>query len=293
MTAVELTSPGRVLWPATGYTKGEMLDYYRAVAPAMLPHLRDRPVTLRRFPEGVDQPGWYQTNCRGAPSWLRTVEVRGGSGAGQRYCVVDDLDGLLWAANLGAIEFHPLPTRVHEIGEPAALVLDLDPGPPATIADCARIALRLRTRLRDDGLEPVVKTSGVSGLHVVAGLERGQSFAAAKAYARRLAHAFAAATPDQVVDRADRAARTGRIYIDWIQNALVRSIVAPYSLRALELPLGSTPLSWAEVEQAAAGNRIHRLWFGPDEILARVTAMGDLFAGAMARTGRLPAADPT
>jgi bifunctional non-homologous end joining protein LigD len=287
---VRVTSRERILWPVAGFTKGQLIDYLLAVAPVLLPHLAGRPVTLRRFPEGVDGPGWYQTECRGAPDWLPSVVVRGARGAGQRYCVIDERAALVWAANRGAVEFHPLPTRTDAVGVPTALVLDLDPGPPASVVDACRVAIAARDVLVADGLRPVVKTSGSLGVHVVAPLVPGHTFAQTKAYARRLAERLAAdpALDGLVVARTDRALRAGRVLVDWIANDLVRSIAAPYSPRAMPWPVVSTPLRWEEVEALAAGDGDLRAWFLPDAVIARVERDGDLFDGALADGGRLP-----
>jgi bifunctional non-homologous end joining protein LigD len=289
---IRLTSPERMLWPRAQFTKGRMLDYYRSIAPVLLRHLAGRPVTLYRAPEGVDGPGWYQTECRGAPSWLRTVEVRGERGAGQRYCVIDDVDGLLWAANLGAIEFHPLSTTLDRLGEPSVLVFDLDPGEDASILDCGRVALTLRERLAAVGLTAVAKTSGSAGLHVVAPLAPGAGFRDTKAFARRFAADLERRTPDLVVARSVRAERRGRVFVDWVANDLVRSIVGPYSLRALPWPLVSTPVAWDELREAVDANAAERLWFMPTAVLDRVERLGDLFAVALGPGAGLPTVDP-
>jgi bifunctional non-homologous end joining protein LigD len=290
MTAsgVALTSPERVLWPEPGFTKGQMLDYYEAIAPVMLPHLARHPMTLYRAPEGVDVAGWYQTECRGAPSWMETVELRGARGAGQRYCVIDSLDGVRWAANRGAIEFHPLPTTVDRLGKPTAVVFDLDPGPPASIVDCCRVALLIRDLLADVRMRAVVKTSGSTGVHVVAGIGPDQTFEETKRFVREQAAVLARTHSSLVVDRSVKAERSGRVFIDWVANDLVRSIVAPYSLRAAAWPVASTPLSWDEVGAAADGAPRQDLWFLPATVLDRVARFGDLFKAAVETTGDLP-----
>jgi len=288
---VRVTNPDRVLWPATGFTKRAMLAYYERVADVLLPHVRDRGLTLRRFPEGVDGPGWYQANCRGHPPWVRTHDVVGRRGGRLRYCVIDDTAGLAWAANLGTIEFHPFLATTDRPDEPTALVLDLDPGPPAGLTRCAQLAIELRRLLHGLGLEAVAKTSGGLGLHVYVPLAPGHSFAATKAFARAIAATLARRWPDRVIDRTARSERAGRVLIDWVQNDVSRSTVAPYSLRAMPWPLVSTPVTWAEVAAAADGARGRRLVFGPDEVVERVRRFGDLFEPALSRAGVLP--DPT
>lgn len=257
---VTLTNLDRVLWPRAGFTKGDMIAYYRAIAPVLLPHLADRALTLWRYPSGVHRRGFWQNECRGAPEWLRTVELRG-----QRFCVADDEDSLLWLANLGAVELHPFPFRLREPETPLALVLDLDPGPPAGLEECGRVALLLRERLESAR----VKTSGRGGLHVLA--PPPPTFAEAKAQARRLAQGLAAERPDLVVAFQRREARRGKVLVDWLQNDPTRSTVAPYSLRGAERPLVSTPVTWEEVERG-------ELAFEADEVLARVDRLGDLLS---------------
>jgi bifunctional non-homologous end joining protein LigD len=274
---VELTSLDRVLWKEAGFTKGAMLDYYERVAPVLLPHLADRPVTVARFPEGVDEYGWYETNCRVRPTWVRTHRIRNES-----YCLVDDEETLLWAANRGGIEFHPFLARRPRLDEPTAVVFDLDPGEPAGLRECAEVALRLRTLLDGDGLASYSKTSGALGLHVYVPLAEGHSFAATKAFARGVAATLAAEGPALVVDRVSRQLRAGKVLVDWAQNNPTRSLVAPYSLRAMPLPIVSMPLRWEELEDRDG------LVFTPAEALARIERLGDLFEPVLRQPQRLP-----
>jgi bifunctional non-homologous end joining protein LigD len=265
---VALSNLDRVLWPEAGFTKGAMLDYYRRVAPVLLPHLAGRHLTLWRFPEGVHRQGFWQNECRGAPPWLRTAAIRG-----QRFCVVDDLRSLVWLANLGTVELHPFLSLADEPDRPTALVFDLDPGPPADVLDCAAVALRLRERLPP----AYVKTSGSLGLHVVP-LAPGHGFDETKAFARAVAEALAAERPDEVVATARREARRGKVLVDWLQNDATRSTVAPYSLRATPWPTVSTPLEWAELEDALAARRPELLTFTPELVFERLERLGDLHA---------------
>ncbi len=263
---VAITSRERVLFPAVGFTKGDLVAYYDAVAPVLLPHVVDRPLTVARFPEGVEGYGWYQTRCRG-PAWMRRRRV-----GTQDYCVVDDLPGLLALLNAGAIELHPLLSRGERTDVPTAVVFDLDPGPPAGLRQCARVAAALAERLRAMGLAPVAKTSGSLGLHVYAP-GAFTSFAETKELARGLARELAAARPDLVIERQERAARVGRVLVDWAQNAATRSLPAPYSLRAGTEPTVSTPVLWDELADDPAA-----LVFAPAQVRERVSRLGDLFA---------------
>lgn len=236
--SVALSNLDRVLWPETGFTKGDLVEYYRRIGPVLLPHLADRPLTLWRFPSGVHRRGWWQNECRGAPAWLRVAELRG-----QRFCVAEDERGLVWLANQGTVELHPFPFRLAEPERPLALVLDLDPGAPAGLDAAREVALLLRDRV--PGAH--VKTSGRGGLHVLA--PAPETFAEAKAEARRLAEELAAERPDLVVATQRREARRGKVLVDWLQNDATRTTVAPWSLRAARRPLVSTPVSWDEVER--------------------------------------------
>jgi len=244
------------------------------VAPWLLPHLRDRPITLARFPEGVDRKGWYQTNCRGAPGWMDVAEVHGRHGATFRMCLVSDLDSLVWVANQGTLELHPLLATAAEPERPVELVFDLDPGPGAGLIECCRVALAVREMLEREGLQGSPKTSGSLGLHVIVGLDGSWTFADTRAFARDAAAQFTAAAPELVTDQIPMPARVGRVLIDWRQNEPMRSMVAPYSLRATPWPLVSTPLAWAEVEAVAAGGADPRsLVFSPTDVLARLGEM--------------------
>jgi bifunctional non-homologous end joining protein LigD len=269
--SVQLTSLERVVWPEAGFTKGQMVDYYTRAADALVRHLARRPVTLVRFPEGVDRQGWYQTQCRGAPEWIGTARI-----GTQDYCVIDDVAGVLWAVNRGTVELHPFLARAERLDEPTAVAFDLDPGPPADVTTCCDVALLLRDELAARGLAGFAKTSGSAGLHVFVPLGRA-SYDATKAFARAVAVELADRRPDLVVARKERRLRAGKVLVDWAQNDRTKSLVGAYSLRALPWPTVSTPLSWDEIEAAAAERRPERLTFLPDIALARLERFGDLF----------------
>jgi bifunctional non-homologous end joining protein LigD len=285
-----LTSLDRVLWPAAGFTKGDMLGYYEAVAPVLLPHLADRPLTLGRFPSGVDGPGFATTECRGRPGWMRTIAVPLRSGEVREQCVVDDLRSLLWAVNLGSIELHAFPSAAGRLEEPALVVFDLDPGPGTGLAECCRVALRLREALVEAGLRGFAKTSGGLGLHLYVPLAPGHDFQQSKAFARVLAGRLAAERPDAVTDRRERTARTGRVLVDWIPNSPRALTVTPYSLRATDLPAVSTPVHWEDVEQTAADADERRLRLRPADVLARARTSEDPFRPVLELKQRLPRA---
>jgi bifunctional non-homologous end joining protein LigD len=284
-----VSRPDRVLWPAVGFTKGDMLAYYEAIAPVLLPHLAGRPLTLGRFPAGIDGPGFATTECRGRPDWVRTVTVPLRSGEVREQCVVDDLPSLLWVVNLGSIELHAFPSAADQLDEPGYVVFDLDPGPGTGIAECCLIALWLRHALDVHGLEGFCKTSGGLGIHLYVPLAPGHSFDESKSFARSLADRLAAERPDLVTAARETSSRAGRILIDWIPNSPRALTVTPYSLRAADIPSVSTPVAWNEVEAAASGNGDETMTFSPREAVERTRATGDVFRPVLELSQRLPA----
>jgi bifunctional non-homologous end joining protein LigD len=274
---VALARLDKPLWPQIGFTKGHLIDYYRAVAPVLLPHITGHPLTLARFPDGIDGPGFYQQECRGAPDWLRVAPMVARNGKLFRTCVVDDLAGLLWVANLATVELHPFLATADDPERAAQLVLDLDPGPPAGLVACCGVALELRAVLAARGLAAWAKTSGGGGLHLYVPVGGGVTFARTRALARALAAELTGRHPDRTVDTMRLADRRGKVLIDWRQNEARRSMVAVYSLRAREEPLVSTPVTWEEVEVAWTRQDARALRFRPAEVLRRIEARGDLF----------------
>jgi bifunctional non-homologous end joining protein LigD len=287
---VRLTHLDRVLWPSTGFTKGAMLDYYARIAPAILPHLRRRPLTMWRYPEGVEAKGWWQNECRGAPGWVPVYEYDAADGRHHRHCVVDDVATLLWVANQGTIELHPFLFVAEHPRRAPVVVFDLDPGAPATLADACAVGLRVRELLDRVGLTSFTKSSGGTGLHVVVPLNEPHSFEETKAFARTFA-GLLSREGDDVIDRQTRSLRRGKVLLDWLQNDAFRSTVAPYSLRATPEPTVSMPVSWAEVERAAHGETA-ALLPGPEDALRRVERDGDLFADVLTLRQRLPGSEP-
>lgn len=286
---VRISRPDKVLYPATGFTKRDLAAYLVAVAPALLPHLAGRAVALARFPDGVAGGYWFQANCpAGKPDWIPVAEVRGTRGQLLRYCRLEEPAALAWAAGTAAIELHPFLARADRPGAPTALVFDLDPGPPAGLLDAARAALDVRRLLERAGLAAFAKTSGASGVHVFAPLDGTATFDGARAFVRAAAEALAAAAPERFAARLVRAGREGRVLVDWRQNAGGLQTVAPYSLRGTPRPSVSTPVAWAEVEEAVRSRDAARLAFGPAEVLARLERRGDLFAGVLEDGQRVP-----
>jgi bifunctional non-homologous end joining protein LigD len=279
--SLSLTNLTKVLYPENSFTKAEILDYYQRVSPMLLPHIAGRPVTLKRYPEGVDGESFFQKHAPGhRPDWVRTerVESRGSRGRGETidYVIIDDLSTLIWAANLASIELHVPQWRFPRRGEPKPdlLVFDLDPGAPATIVECCRVAEALRPVLEEDGLTPLAKTSGGKGLQLyarVSGITSEQASEQAKGYAQRLENS----QPDLVVSRMTKSLRKGKILIDWSQNNAAKTTVVTYSLRARNQPTVSTPVTWDEV---AACRQPKDLIFTAPDVLTRVEDQGDLFA---------------
>jgi bifunctional non-homologous end joining protein LigD len=275
-----LTNLAKVLYPETGFTKAEVLDYYQRVASVLLPHIAGRPLTLKRYPEGVNGEAFFQKHVtQHRPDWIRTARIPSessrGRGAGPvTYLVVDDLPALIWAANLAGLELHVPQWRVPELRRPDLLVFDLDPGAPANIVDCCRVAEDLRPLLVAEGFAPLAKTSGGKGLQLyapISGVTSEQASDRARAFAERLERD----QPGRVVSRMTKVLRTGKVLIDWSQNNGSKTTVAPYSLRARQSPTVSTPVGWDEVE---ACRQPRDLFFTAEAVLDRVASRGDLFA---------------
>jgi bifunctional non-homologous end joining protein LigD len=274
-----LTNLDKVLWPATGFTKGELISYYQEVAPVLLPHLAGRPLTTRRFPDGIDGPSWHQNECLGAPDWFPVFETTGRGGRRLRFCLVDGPAPLLWLANRAAIELHPFLWRVELPRQPLSLVFDLDPGPPAGLLEAARGALLLRDLLDELRLPALVKTSGSLGLHLHVPLERPGP---AKKLAREVAQTLAERHPDQVVAEAGPRNRVGKVYVDWLQNDPGRQTVAPYSVRGVPWPTVAAPVRWDEVEEAVAEEQEDQLRILVSDVTGRLERHGDLFEPLLA-----------
>jgi bifunctional non-homologous end joining protein LigD len=285
-----LSNLGKVLYPEVGFTKGEVIDYYTRIAPVLLPHLANRPLTVKRYPNGVDAPFFYEKNAsRGTPDWVRTVNlpVPGSTMNRERidYVIVEELATLVWLANLAALElhvpqWHVLDTGGTDAADDAAqprtdlIVFDLDPGKPASITECCEVALALRDVLVADGLSPLPKTSGSKGMQVSAPVQVDDSETTSD-YAHRVAEVLERNNPKLVVSRMSKSLRAGKVFVDWSQNNSAKTTVAPYSLRARPQPTVSTPLTWDEVAAAKV------LTFTADQVLDRVDRDGDLFADVL------------
>ena len=285
---LSLSNLDKVLYPATGFTKGEVLNYYARIAPVLLPHLGDRAVTLRRFPEGVTGGSFYEKNCpRHRPDWVDVHPVVGSEGTID-FCRIDNLPALTWVANLAALELHTSMARAADPDTPTMVVFDLDPGTPAGVLECADVGVWIRDVLADLGLDCMVKTSGSKGLQVYLPLNTSTTYDDTAAFARNLAQLLERQAPDRVVSLQRKDLRSGKVLVDWSQNSRHKTTVCVYSLRAREHPTASTPLTWAEVEGAITAGEPGLLSFAAAEVLERVADHGDLFADAATLEQRLP-----
>jgi bifunctional non-homologous end joining protein LigD len=284
---LSLSNLDKVLYPETGFTKGEVIDYYTRIAPVLLPHLAGRPLTVKRYPNGVDRAFFFEKNApRGTPKWVRTVTLPVPGSTMDRetidFVVVEELATLVWLANLAALELHVPQWHVQGRSKKPhtdLIVFDLDPGAPADVRQCAEVALWVREALEDDGLTPVAKTSGSKGMQVSAGIEDADPGDTSR-YAQDVAQRLEAAHPKLVVSRMAKNLRGGKVFVDWSQNNGAKTTVAPYSLRARPTPTVSTPLTWDEVASGKA------LRFIAPEVLDRVADLDDVFADTLSDSAR-------
>jgi bifunctional non-homologous end joining protein LigD len=286
---LSLSNLDKLLYPQAGFTKGHVIDYYTRIAPVLLPHLRDRPLTLKRYPDGVEKGHFYEKRCPShRPEWVRTAPVWSGRNEGDiDYCVADDLATLVWLANLADLEMHTPLARASDIETPTLVAFDLDPGPPATVVDCARVALDLREAFEHLGLQALPKTSGSKGMQVYVPLNTpGVTWEDTKTFALHLAQLLERRARDRVVSDMKKSLRAGKVFVDWSQNDRHKTTVNAYSLRGMERPMVSTPLAWEEVEAMAEEGE--PLAFTAPEVLERVAEHGDLFAPVQTLRQELP-----
>jgi bifunctional non-homologous end joining protein LigD len=287
---LELSNLDKVLYPETGFTKGELIDWYARIAEVLLPHLRGRPLTLKRYPEGVEGKHFYEKRCPShRPDWVKTAKVWSDRhGEEIDYCVVEDTATLVWLANLADIEMHTSLSRCAEMEQPTSMVFDLDPGPPADILDCAQVAVWLQGMFEQLGLGCYPKTSGSRGMQLYVPLNSEVTYAETKPFAKAVAETLERKFGDRVVSQMSKAKRPGKVLIDWSQNDRHKTTVCVYSLRAKERPTVSTPLEWEEVEAALASGEAERLVFDHAAVLQRVEEKGDLFAPLLTEQQQLP-----
>jgi bifunctional non-homologous end joining protein LigD len=287
---LKLTNLDKVLYPKAGFSKGEVVDYYAKVAPAIVPHLRGRPLTLRRYPDGVDdtEAAFFEKRCpKHRPEWVRTAPVPVEKDTID-FCLCEDLPTLVWMAQLAAIELHPSLSLADDLDRPTVLAFDLDPGAPADILDCCRVALRLRELFGHFEVECFPKTSGSKGLQVYVPLNSETSYEETKPLARAIAQLLERQTPKEVVSKMKKVDRKGKVFVDWSQNHSRKTTIAVYSLRARERPTVSTPVSWDEIEAALERDDRDCLVFEASDVLERLDHHGDLFAPVLKLSQQLP-----
>jgi bifunctional non-homologous end joining protein LigD len=288
---VRISNLEKVFYPETGFTKGQVIDYYIRVSQYLLPHFRDRPVTLKRFPDGIHGQAFYEKHRpRFTPDWIRTFPVpRRTGGPDIQYILVNDLATLVWCANAASIELHPFLHQAPEIQQPTSVVFDLDPGEGADIRGCIKVAFLLKDVLGRLGLESLPKVSGSKGIQVYVPLNSDLTYSATQPFAHALAHLLARQHPKLIVAEMAKIERKHKVFIDWSQNADFKTTVGVYSLRAKrERPLVSMPVSWDELARAQKARNKEALYFEPDAALARLSKIGDLFAPVLTLKQSLP-----
>ena len=287
---VRVTNLEKALYPAAGFTKAKVIEYYARIADVLLPHLVRRPVTLKRYPDGVDAEFFYEKQAPAhRPPWVKTAPVWSDTRGGDiDYCLLNDRASLVWAANLASLEIHPFLHRAPRLNRPESVVFDLDPGPPATIVECCTVALALRKLFAALGLDCLAKTSGSKGLQLFLPLNTPTTYTRTKPFAQRVAERIREAAPQLVVTQMRRALRPGKVFIDWSQNDPHKTTVSVYSLRARPQPTVSTPVTWAEIQKCARAGDPDLLVFDAAAVLTRVKKRGDLFASLLTTKQMLP-----
>ncbi len=287
---LSLSNLEKVLYPETGFTKGQVIDYYVRVAPMLLPHLAGRPLTVKRYPDGVGGMFFYEKNCpRRHPEWVTTAPIWSeGNHRWMEYCVAQNLPSLVWVANLAALELHTSLSMASAMQHPSFMVFDLDPGEPANIVQCCQVALWVRDAFSRAGLRCFAKTSGSKGLQVYVPINSGASYEDTKPFAHQLALSLERKHPELVVSDMKKALRTGKVLVDWSQNDEHKTTVCVYSLRARPRPTVSTPVSWAEVSRCLQSKDPAKLEFTAPQVLERVERHGDLFAQVLTLHQQLP-----
>ena len=288
--SLELSNLDKVMYPETGFTKAQVIDYYTRIADVMLPHLEGRPVTLKRYPDGVTGEFFFEKECPTFhPEWVNTTTYTSKNVRGMvNYCVVDNLPTLIWLANLAALELHTLLSLKQEPARPTFVAFDLDPGSPADVLDSAWAALRLRELLEDAGLECVPKVSGSKGIHVCVPLNTPVDYEATKRFAHAIAMLLERTYPDSMTSVMSKAVRGGKVFVDWSQNDPHKTTVCVYSLRARPRPLVSAPVTWDELEEAREGKNPDALAFEAWEALKRAEDHGDIFSKLLTLEQTLP-----
>jgi bifunctional non-homologous end joining protein LigD len=288
---LQLSNLDKVLYPKQGFTKAQVIDYYVRIAPVLLPHLRDRPLTMKRYPEGVEGQFFYEKNCPAhRPPWVNTAAIWSeGNQRWMNYCLIQDLPTLVWAANLADLELHTSLSLFRDVLRPTMMVFDLDPGEPASIVQCCQVALLVRRVFAQLGLKAFAKTSGSKGLQVYVPLNTAVSYDETKAFAHELARRLEQGHPALVVSDMKKALRTGKVFVDWSQNDDHKTTVCVYSLRAKEYPMVSTPVTWSEVEECWRRGQPELLAFTSTQVLNRMEESDDWFAPVLTMQQQIPA----
>ena len=287
---IQVSNLDKVLYPKVGFTKGHVIDYYIRIAPVLLPHLKDRPLTMKRYPDGVDGQFFYEKNCPShRPKWVKTAKVWSESNERMmNYCLAQDLPTLVWAANLADLELHTSLSRKNNIERPTMMVFDLDPGAPADIVRCCQVGLWLHDLLGKMKLKSFAKTSGSKGLQVYVPLNTSVTYDVTKDLSRALAQHLEGEHPDLVTSNMSKAVRKGKVFVDWSQNDEHKTTICVYSLRAREEPTVSAPVTWDEVANCLKKKKADLLRFRSDQALARVEKLGDLFESVEKLKQKLP-----
>jgi bifunctional non-homologous end joining protein LigD len=287
---IKLSNLEKVLYPSAGFTKGQVIDYYVRIAPVLVPHLAARPLTLKRYPNGVEAMHFYEKNCpKYRPAWMKTASVWSeGNNRFMDYCVVDGVAALVWLGNLADLELHTSLARSPNIQRPTVIAFDLDPGAPANIVQCCQVALWIREIFAPFGLQAFPKTSGSKGLQVYIPLNTAVTYDETKPFARAIARLLEESHPGLVVSDMKKSLRSNKVFVDWSQNDDHKTTVSVYSLRARETPTVSTPVTWDEVERCLAKHDPELLVFTSDQVLERVDKLGDLFAPVLQLKQKLP-----
>lgn len=280
----------KIFYPKAGFTKGQVIDYYVRISKWLLPHLKDRPLTLKRYPNGVEGEFFYEKRCPAhRPKWVKTASIWSeGNKENINFCLANDLPSLVWAANMGDLELHTFLSRKNDPSRPTMMVFDLDPGPPADILNCVRVSFWLREIFDRLGLQSFAKTTGSKGLQVYVPLNTPVSFDDTKTFARTLAQLLTREHPNDVVYDMKKALRTGKVLVDWSQNDQHKTTICVYSLRAKERPTVSTPVTWPELEKVDGSGNKDALEFDSDMVLKRAEKLGDLFAPVLTLKQKLP-----
>ena len=287
---LKLSNLDKVLYPAIGFTKAQVIDYFVRIAPVLLPHLKDRPLTMKRYPEGVNGMFFYEKNCpKHRPEWVQTAPIYShGRKDVMQYCLAQDLPTLVWAANLADLELHTSLSYGKKIEQPTMMVFDLDPGPPADIVLCCQVAFWLKDIFDRFDLQSFAKTSGSKGLQIYVPLNTPVTYGETKGFSHALARLLEQEHPELVVSDMKKALRVGKVFVDWSQNDEHKTTINVYSLRARERPTVSTPVSWEEVEKCVKKKDADLLVFDSKQVLARVEKMGDIFSPVLTLEQHLP-----